>query len=59
VAAVAVNHEGLEPEEVPAVCQALSRRTGLPVLDPLLQGAGPLLEVVEALIPATARAAAG
>lgn len=58
VAAVTVNHEGLEPEEVPEVCRALARRTGLPVLDPLLQGAGPLVEVVEALLPA-AQAAAG
>jgi uncharacterized NAD-dependent epimerase/dehydratase family protein len=57
VAAVTVNHEGLEPEEVPEVCRALARRTGLPVVDPLLHGAGPLVQVVEALLPA-ARAAA-
>jgi uncharacterized NAD-dependent epimerase/dehydratase family protein len=58
VVAVTVNHEGLEPEEVPEACQALARRTGLPVLDPLLQGAGPLTEIVEGLLPSV-RAAAG
>jgi uncharacterized NAD-dependent epimerase/dehydratase family protein len=58
VAAITVNHEGLEPEEVPEVCRALARRTGLPVLDPLLQGTGPLVEVLEAMLPA-AQAAAG
>jgi uncharacterized NAD-dependent epimerase/dehydratase family protein len=55
VVAVTVNHEGLEPEEVPAVCAALARRTGLPVLDPLLQGAEPLVRVVEALLPPVAQ----
>jgi molybdopterin-guanine dinucleotide biosynthesis protein A len=43
---------------VPAVCEELGRRTGLPVLDPLLQGAGPLAAIVAALLPA-ARLAAG
>jgi uncharacterized NAD-dependent epimerase/dehydratase family protein len=58
VVAVTVNHEGLEPEEVPRVCRSLARRTGLPVLDPLLQGARPLAEIIEGLLPSV-RAAAG
>ncbi len=57
VVAVTVNHEGLEPEEVPALCQALARRTGLPVLDPLLEGVGPLLRIVEGMLPPAQTAA--
>jgi uncharacterized NAD-dependent epimerase/dehydratase family protein len=59
VVAITVNHEGLEPEEVPAVCEALRRRTGLPVLDPLLEGAGPLAQIVEGMLPSARAAAAG
>jgi uncharacterized NAD-dependent epimerase/dehydratase family protein len=59
VVAITVNHEGLEPEEVPAVCAALRRRTGLPVLDPLLEGAGPLAQIVEGMLPSARAAAAG
>ena len=59
VVAVTVNHEGLELEELPAVCEALRRRTGLPVLDPLLEGAGPLVEIVEGMLPPAREAAAG
>jgi uncharacterized NAD-dependent epimerase/dehydratase family protein len=54
-----VNHEGLAPEEVPAACEALARRTGLPVLDPLLEGAGRLAQIVEGLLPAATAAWAG
>jgi uncharacterized NAD-dependent epimerase/dehydratase family protein len=59
VVAVTVNHEGLQLEEVPAVCRALARRTGLPVLDPLLQGAGRLAEIVAGLLPSARAAQAG
>jgi uncharacterized NAD-dependent epimerase/dehydratase family protein len=59
VVAVTVNHEGLAPEEVPAACEALARRTGLPVLDPLLEGAGRLAQIVEGLLPAATAAWAG
>ena len=48
VVAVTVNHEGLTPEQVPAACAEITRTTGLPACDVLLQGAGP---VVEALRP--------
>ena len=46
VVAVTVNHEGLKPEEVPAVCAGISRSTGLPCCDVLLQGAGAVVEAV-------------
>jgi uncharacterized NAD-dependent epimerase/dehydratase family protein len=57
VAAVTVNHEGLAIEEVPEVCAALARRTGLPVLDPLLEGAGGLAAIVGAMLPGVREAA--
>jgi uncharacterized NAD-dependent epimerase/dehydratase family protein len=50
VVAVTVNHEGLEPGEVPEVCEGLARRTGLPVLDPLLDGVGPLVALVSGML---------
>ncbi|HZL98810.1 MAG TPA: DUF1611 domain-containing protein [Planctomycetota bacterium] len=48
VVAVTVNHEGLTPEQVPAACAEITRTTGLPACDVLLQGAA---LVVEALRP--------
>lgn len=59
VVAVTVNHEGLAIDEVPAACAVLARRTGLPVFDPLLHGAGPLAEIVAAMLPPARVAAAG
>ncbi len=53
VMAVAVNHEGMSAEEVPAACAAIRQEVGVPAVDPLLQGAGPL---VEALRPILGRA---
>jgi uncharacterized NAD-dependent epimerase/dehydratase family protein len=38
VVAVTVNHEGLSPDQVPAACAEIERRTGLPCCDPLLDG---------------------
>ncbi len=46
VVAVTVNHENLTPEAVPAACAAISRETGLPACDPLLDGVGPVVEVL-------------
>lgn len=45
VIAVTVNHEGLQRERIPGICQRISRETGLPVCDVLLQGADPLIHV--------------
>jgi len=58
VVAVTVNHEGVEPEEVPALCEALARRTGLPAIDPLLEGVGPLVGLVEGMLLPAERAPA-
>ena len=48
VVAVTVNSEKLERDLVPAVCADITARTGLPAVEPLLNGVG---RVVEALIP--------
>ena len=48
VAAVTVNHENLPAAEISEACRRISRETGLPACDPLLDGIGP---VVEALKP--------
>ncbi len=44
VAAVAVNHEDLDPEGVEAACREIFETTGLPACDALLQGADVLIE---------------
>ena len=43
VVAVTLNHEGMEPEEIPEACATLSRRLGLPVVDVLVDGADALV----------------
>ena len=48
VIAVTVNHENLVPSQVEEWCARITRETGLPALDPLLEGAGALAEVVMA-----------
>jgi uncharacterized NAD-dependent epimerase/dehydratase family protein len=48
VVAVAVNHEGLRREDVPAACAAVTRSTGLPAYDVLLEGGEGLAKVVQA-----------
>jgi uncharacterized NAD-dependent epimerase/dehydratase family protein len=49
VVAVTVNHENLEPSEVPAACRAITEETGLPAFDVLLDGAAPLADVIAPL----------
>lgn len=46
VVAITINHEGLSREEVPAVCRRVADEVGLPAVDPLLDGAGALVEVL-------------
>jgi uncharacterized NAD-dependent epimerase/dehydratase family protein len=50
VVAVAVNHEGLEVDEVPAACERIRHETGLPASDVLLDGAGELVEALRPLL---------
>ena len=46
VVAITVNHEEMTPEEVPAACLEITRTTGLPASDVLLQGADSLMETL-------------
>lgn len=59
VVAVTVNHEGLEPAEVPAACDRIRRETGLPATDCLLEGGDALVEAIRPLLRAAAPARAG
>jgi uncharacterized NAD-dependent epimerase/dehydratase family protein len=38
VFAITVNHENIPGQDVPAVCENIERETGLPAVDPLIQG---------------------
>ncbi len=53
VVAVTLNHEAIEPRQVPEVCAELGGRLGLPVVDVLLQGAEPLVAALAERLPAT------
>ena len=46
VKAVAVNHESLALEDIPGVCDQITRQTGLPAFDVLADGAGALADVL-------------
>ncbi len=48
VVAVTVNHENLAREEIAAACAELAAKTGLPVCDPLIDGAGPVVAALRA-----------
>ena len=48
VVAITLNHEYIAVEDIPGVCQSITRVTRLPACDVLMDGAG---EVVETLIP--------
>ena len=50
VVAVTVNHEDMDPGEISAACEEISRETGLPAFDVLIGGAGGLVEVLEPLV---------
>lgn len=52
VAAITTNHENLSPEEVPKICEAISKQTGLPVVDPLLDG---VEEIIKTFLPSIKR----
>lgn len=46
VIAITVNHEHLNEKDIPAVCAALERQTGLPVCDVILEGPGKLIKAL-------------
>jgi uncharacterized NAD-dependent epimerase/dehydratase family protein len=47
VVAITVNHEDLDIQEVPAICQSIEQASGLPTADVLLDGAGRIAEVLK------------
>jgi uncharacterized NAD-dependent epimerase/dehydratase family protein len=46
VVAITINHEGIKPQDIPSVCNALKREVGLPAFDVLRDGAEGLLSVL-------------
>ena len=50
VVAITINHEGLNPEEIPGLSVEITGETGLPACDVLLQGAGPLIDILKSHI---------
>lgn len=46
VIAIAVNHEGMKPEEIAGECEALEKEYGLPAADVLVQGADKIVRAV-------------
>jgi uncharacterized NAD-dependent epimerase/dehydratase family protein len=46
VVAIAINHEGLDPAEIPDVCSSISERVGLPAADVLVNGADSLIRAL-------------
>jgi uncharacterized NAD-dependent epimerase/dehydratase family protein len=57
-AAVCVNHEDLDPGEVPEICRAIAREHGVPACDALLGGADMLAKLVMAKLKSSSAAAA-
>ena len=47
VVAVTVNHEGLDPAATRRACERIRAETGLPAVDPLLDGVGELLTALD------------
>jgi uncharacterized NAD-dependent epimerase/dehydratase family protein len=47
VVAVTLNHEGIERDDIPRTCADVSRETGLPVVDVLINGAGRLVDCLQ------------
>jgi uncharacterized NAD-dependent epimerase/dehydratase family protein len=55
VVAITLNHEGLDPDEVPAVCDRLAAEIGRPVFDVLRDGADGLVEALRDWLPGSRR----
>ncbi len=50
VVAVTINHENLEHDSITRACAGITEETGLPACDALLQGPGPLVDVLKKFI---------
>ena len=46
VVAISINHENLTKSQIPRVCKSITKETGLPAFDVLLNGADGLVEVL-------------
>jgi uncharacterized NAD-dependent epimerase/dehydratase family protein len=47
VVAITINHENIQKEKVNAICEQITKKTGLPAFDVLLEGGAGLVEVVK------------
>ena len=50
VVGITLNHEGIAPEDTPACCDDIKRKTGVPAFDVLRTGAGDLVKILEPFI---------
>jgi uncharacterized NAD-dependent epimerase/dehydratase family protein len=51
VVALTINHEDIEREEIPRICDVIERTTGLPTIDVLVQGPERLTDVLSSHMP--------
>jgi uncharacterized NAD-dependent epimerase/dehydratase family protein len=51
VVAIALNHEGLKPDEVRRHAESLRARHGIPCVDPLQDGVGPIIQELRRRFP--------
>ncbi len=49
VVAITINHEGIRRDKIAEECQALENKLGIPVVDPLVDGAERIIPVIEEL----------
>ena len=49
VLAITVNHEGLERDEIPEACYEITKSTGLPAVDPIIEGCDQIVEVLKSV----------
>jgi uncharacterized NAD-dependent epimerase/dehydratase family protein len=50
VVAITINHEGLSFDQIASVCDAIQKDVGLPAVDVLKDGVGPIVKVLESYI---------
>ena len=47
VVAITINHEGLSPDQIPSICDAIQNEVGLPSFDVLQDGAGAIVKMLK------------
>jgi uncharacterized NAD-dependent epimerase/dehydratase family protein len=50
VVAITINHEGLSTDRLSSMCATIQKKTGLPVFDVLLDGAGAIVEMLKSYV---------